>query len=263
MTSPSELVTLSMQDGIADVRLNRPEKLNAVSRAMIEAIAAMLAKLETMPGLRCVVFSGEGRGFCAGIDLTSLASNSIAKDLITRTHGPANLPQHIVWGWRQLPVPVIAAVHGMAFGAGFQLMLGADIRIAAPEAQLSIMELRWGLVPDMAGMPLLRGLVRDDVARELIYTARKFPAQEGASLGVITRVAENPLAEAMVLAKTIARQSPPAIRAAKRLLNFCDDPEALLQAEAREQQALAVSPEHAETLAAARENRPPRFADPK
>ena len=259
MDSSSQLVTLSMQDNIADVRLNRPEKLNAVSSAMIEAIAATLTKLETMKELRCIVLSGEGRGFCAGIDLNTFATNSIAKDLITRTHGPANLFQHVVWGWRQLPVPVIAAVHGMAFGAGFQLMLGADIRIAAPEAQLSIMELRWGLVPDMAGFPLLRGLVRDDVARELVYTARKFPGREAASLGLVTRLADDPLTEAMALARSIAAQSPPAIRAAKRLFNFSDDPGPLLEAEAREQQSLITSPEHAETLAAARENRPPRF----
>lgn len=246
------LVILSVQAGIADVRLNRPDKLNAVNFAMF---AAIIASLETMPGLRCVVLSGAGRGFCAGIDLQSLAATPAPDGLLTRSHGSANLYQHAAWGWRRLPVPVIAAVHGMAFGAGFQIMLGADLRISTPEAQFFAIELRWGLVPDMAGFPLLRGLVRDDIARELIYTARKFSGTEAAANGVVTRLAVDPLAEAMALAASITAQSPPAIRAAKRLLNLPGTPATLLLAESQEQETLLASLEHAETLAAAREQR--------
>ncbi len=154
-------------------------------------------------------------------------------------------------------------MHGFAFGAGFQIMLGADIRIAAPDAQLSVMEMRWGLVPDMSGIATLRGLVRDDVARELVFTARKFSGEEGARLGVITRLAEDPHAEAMAMARTIAAMSPEAIRAAKRLLNLSADSDttSLLTAEAAEQEKMLVSAGHRETLAAAREKRAPRFED--
>jgi len=257
----AELITASIAAGVADIRLNRPDKINALNYEMFEAIAGMTARLDRLPGLRCVVLSGEGRGFCAGADLASLQQVPQPKNLLSRTHGAANIYQHAAWGWRQLPVPVIAAVHGFAFGAGFQIMLGADIRIAAPETQFSALEMHWGLVPDMAGIPLLRGLVRDDVARELIYTARKFLGEEAARLGLVTRLAADPRAEALALARHIASQSPPAIRAAKRLLNTQADAAALLLAEAAEQEALLASPEHAETQAAARENRTPVFGD--
>jgi enoyl-CoA hydratase/carnithine racemase len=161
----SERIKITVESGVADVRLARPEKINALDQLMFEGIVEAIATLDAMAGLRCVVLSGEGRGFCAGIDLYSLQSNPALSDLRARTHGKANVFQQIAWGWRNLHVPVIAAVHGFAFGAGFQMMLGTDIRIAAPDAQLSMMELRWGLVPDVAGIALLRGLVRDDIAR--------------------------------------------------------------------------------------------------
>lgn len=254
----AELMTASIAAGVADIRLNRPDKINALNHEMFEAIADMTARLARLPGLRCVVLSGEGRGFCAGADLDALKQTTALR---ARTHGEANLYQHAAWGWRQLPVPVIAAVHGFAFGAGFQIMLGADIRIAALQTQFSVLETHWGLVPDMAGFPLLRGLVRDDVARELIYTARKFLGEEAAKLGLVTRLADDPRAEALALAKHIASQSPPAIRAAKQLLNSETDTPALLLAESVEQEALLASPEHAETRAAARENRTPVFGD--
>ncbi len=257
------LVKIDVDAGIADVRLARPEKINAVSPAMFEAINDAIASLAPRRDVRCVVLSGEGRGFSVGIDLESLDGGLAPGDIKLRTHGEANLFQNVAWGWRTLPVPVIAAVHGFAFGAGFQIMLGADIRIAAPDAQLSVMEMRWGLVPDMSGIATLRGLVRDDVARELVFTARKFSGEEGARLGVITRLAEDPHAEAMAMARTIAAMSPEAIRAAKRLLNLSADSDttSLLTAEAAEQEKMLVSAGHRETLAAAREKRAPRFED--
>jgi enoyl-CoA hydratase/carnithine racemase len=258
----SELVKIELDKGVADVRLARPEKLNALDPAMFEAIAGAIARLGDLPGLRCVVLSGEGKGFCAGIDLGSLAGPALL-DVRARSHGEANIFQHVAWGWRKLAVPVIAAVHGVAFGAGFQIMLGADIRIAAPDTQFSMMEARWGLVPDMAGIALLRGLVRDDVARDIIFTARKFGGEEAAKLGLVTRLDADPHAAALALAAQIAATSPPAIRAAKRLLNIDANasPAEILLAEAVEQEAMLASAAHKETLAAAREKRAPVFED--
>jgi enoyl-CoA hydratase/carnithine racemase len=258
-----ERVTIAIANGIADVRLARPEKMNAMDLAMYEGIAVAIDELRGTQGLRCVVLSGEGRCFCAGVDLGRLGTEPALRDLGPRTHGEANLFQNSAWGWRTLPVPVIAAVHGVAFGAGCQVMLGADVRIAAPDTRISIMETRWGLVPDVAGMALIRGLLRDDVARELIYTARILSGEEAVTLGLVTRTAADPLGEAMALARTIAGQSPEAIRAAKRLMNALPDGDAasILQAEADEQAPLLASEGHRETIRAAAEQREPRFAD--
>ncbi len=259
----SDRILIDLADGVADVRFNRPERINALDGAQFEAIVEAIDRLGTMPGVRCVVLSGEGRGFCGGIDLDYLANDTTRPGLGPRTHGPANRVQQVAWGWRTLPMPVIAAVHGFALGAGAQIMLGADIRIAAPDMILSLMEGRWGLVPDMGGIALLRGLVRDDVARDLIYTARRITGEEAAALGLITRTAADPHGEAMALARMIAGNSPAAVRAAKRLINAAPDADSatILQAESDEQVALLRSPGHAETLAAAREKRAPKFAD--
>src|SRR5258707_65665 len=140
------------------------------------------------------------------------------RDLTTRTHGPANFPQQAVWGWRQLPVPVIAAIQGVAFGGGFQLALGADMRFLSPDARMSIMEIKWGLVPDMAGTPILASLVRDDILRELTYTGRIFSAQEALSYGLAPRICDDPRAAAFAVAPEMPGKSPDSIRAAKRLL---------------------------------------------
>lgn len=261
----SDRISITLDEGVADVRFTRPEKINALDRTQFEAIVTTIARLESMKGVRCVVLSGEGRGFCGGIDLEALSAGADAMlgDLMPRTHGDANLFQQAAWGWRTLSVPVIAAVHGFALGGGFQIMLGADIRIAAPDAQLSMMEARWGLVPDMGGFPLLRGLVRDDIAREITYTARRFSGEEAASLGIVTRTAADPLAEALDLARTIAGHSPAAIRAGKRLFNLSADADIarILTAESEEQKALLASAGHAETIAASAQGRKPVFQD--
>ena len=184
-------VRLTIADGIADVRLNRADKMNALDPAMFQAIAEAGARLADDRSLRAVVLSGEGRAFCTGLDVERIAAVAQGSsllpfaDLAKRTHGIANYAQHIVWLWRELPVPVIAAVHGVAFGGGFQLMLGADMRYAAPDTRLSIMEIKWGLVPDMAGTQIMRHLVRDDIVRELTYTGRIFTAEEGERYGLI------------------------------------------------------------------------------
>ena len=256
-------VTVAFDAGVADVRLNRPDKLNALDPAMFEGIERALAELRALPGLRAVVLSGEGRGFCAGLDMASMTSGgaSAGKTLTDRTHGPANIFQHVAWGWRELAVPVIAAVHGVAFGGGFQIMSGADIRIVRPDARLSIMEMKWGLVPDMAGIALWRTLVRDDVLRELTYTNREFSGEDALRLGFATRLAEDPLAEALALAREIAGKNPDAVRGAKRLYNaYAHDAEALLMAESVEQAAVIRTPNQVEAVRANIEKRPPSFS---
>lgn len=256
-------VTIAVEDGVADVRLARPDKMNAIDPAMFAGIAEALARLAALPALRAVVLSGEGRGFCAGLDMASMAGGGSGLDLHARDHGPANLPQHVAWGWRTLPVPVIAAVHGVALGGGLQIASGADLRIAHPATRLAVRELHWGIVPDMAGYALWRGTVRDDVLRELTYTAREFDAAEGQALGFVTRRADDPHAEAMALARTIAGRNPHAIRAAKRLFaNAYDEGAApILAAESEEQAALLRSPNQREQVMANMEKRAAVFAD--
>jgi enoyl-CoA hydratase/carnithine racemase len=259
----NDRISIEIVDGVADVRLNRPEKMNALDPAMFQGIADAGATLAATPGLRAVVLSGAGRAFCAGLDMASFTGLSDAADLATRSYGDANLFQHVAWLWRRLPMPVIAAVHGVAFGGGFQIMLGADIRIAAPDTKLSIMEIKWGLVPDMAGIALTRGLVRDDVLRELTFTGRQFTAEEGVANGCITRVSAEPHAAAMALAREIAGKSPEAVRGAKRLYNQAVEHDAatLLKAESREQKSLIGTSNQMEAVMANMQKRLPVFHD--
>src|SRR5947199_7253893 len=265
-------VSVSISDGVADVRLVRANKMNALDAAMFDALVAASDRLAREKALRAVVLSGEGRAFCAGLDMGRFAAmsdnggNGIAggekRDLSVRTHGQANFAQQAVWGWRQLPVPVIAAVHGVAFGGGFQLALGADIRLLAPDARMSIMEIKWGLVPVMAGTPILASLVRDDILRELTYTGRISSAQEALSYGLATRICDDPRATAFEVAREIAGKSPDAIRAAKRLLNNLSvDPGPALLAESIEQMKLMGGANQLEAVRANIEKRAPRFAD--
>lgn len=260
----TDRVILTIDAGVADVRLNRPEKMNALDRAMFDGIAAAGARLAETPGLRAVVLSGNGRAFCAGLDMASFTGFAGTGDITDRTHGAANLFQQVAWLWRQLPVPVVAAVHGVAFGGGFQIMLGADVRIAAPDTKLSIMEIKWGLVPDMAGIALTRGLMRDDVLRELTFTGRIFSGADGVGYGCVTRVDADPHAAAFTLAREIAAKNPDAIRGAKRLYNAAleADAAALLAAESLEQKALIGSANQMEAVMANVEKRAPVFRDP-
>lgn len=263
-------ISITMLDGgIADVRLIRTDKMNALDAAMWEALAETIDTLKAMPGLRVVVLSGEGRAFCAGLDLTSLSAerdpgaSSAGGTLSDRTRGISNNAQYAAWGWRELPVPVIAAVHGVAFGAGSQIMAAADIRIVHPDTRIAIMEMRWGLVPDVAGMALWRTQVADDVLRELIYTNREFNGSEAKALGLATHVAEDPLARAMELAQVIADKNPHAIRGAKRLCNMLADASdvEILQAESDEQVKVIRTPNQMEAVMAHMEKRRPKFAD--
>ena len=263
-------VTIALVDGIADVRLNRPTKMNALDAAMFAALLAAGERLVTEPGLRAVVLSGEGPSFCAGLDKAMFALLAAAGpgdplgDLTHRSHGLANRFQQAALIWRRLPVPVIAALHGTVFGGGLQIALGTDIRYVAPGAQLSVMEIRWGIVPDMGGVLLMRDLIRADAVRELTYTGRVVSGVEAVDLGLATRVCDDPRAAAFAAAREIASRNPDAIRAAKRLLTIADDAFAarVLMAESREQSGLLGTPNQVEAVRAQVEGRAPLFGDP-
>lgn len=256
-------VRIEYEDHIARVTLTRGDKMNAVDPDMVEAIIAAGREVAASDA-RAVVLSGEGRAFCAGLDVMRFAAmaQSDPHELIEpRSHGDTNRWQEVALVWRRVPVPVIAALHGVCFGAGLQLALGADIRIAAPDTKLAVMEMKWGLVPDMGGMVLLPRLVRSDVARLLTYTARPVDAAQAERWGLVTELADNPLAAALELAAEIAGRSPSALRAAKRLFEVAESEgrEAVLLAESREQAGLVGKPDQLEVIAAQMAGRPPRF----
>jgi enoyl-CoA hydratase/carnithine racemase len=275
----SDRVTVSVDAGVADVRLNRPEKRNALDGAMFTALAEAGERMKTEPGLRCVVLSGEGASFCAGLDFGSFQQMSDGD----RTEGNSNegdrpagnpasmaegrithLGQQVAWVWQEVPVPVIAAVHGHALGGGIQIALGADIRIVHPDAQLSVREVHWGLVPDMSGTLTLSRLVRPDVAKELTFTARMMSGSEALALGLATRLSETPREDALAMAAEIAARSPEAVRGAKALFNRLLDEGAAEQfaEERRVIGGLIGRPNQVESITANFERRPPVFTDP-
>ncbi|MBR0687727.1 crotonase/enoyl-CoA hydratase family protein [Bradyrhizobium manausense] len=263
-----ERVHVEINAGIAEVRLARSEKRNALDRAMFDALIEAGEKLKGALGVRAVVLSGEGHGFCAGIDMRVLAemeSGAIAgvSHLASRTHGICNRFQYAAWIWREIPVPVIAAVHGFALGGGFELALGADVRYLTPDARLAVMEVRWGLVPDMGATQFMRHLAREDIVRELAYTGCEFSGTEALAYGFATRLTDDPRSMAFATARQIADRSPHAVRALKRLFNraVIVGPEAGLIDECIEQQALVGSRNQMETVHADREGRKPRFEE--
>lgn len=269
-----ERVSVDFENGVADVRLIRADKMNALDRAMFEGLIEAAETLAATKGLRAVVLSGEGKAFCAGLDMGSFAAMQDrregagdkvpgARDLVARTHGIANQVQQSAWAWRALPVPVIAAVHGVALGGGFQVALGADMRYATPDARFSVMEIKWGLVPDLAGTQLMRHLAREDVVRELTYTGRIFDGEEALRLGFVTKVMADPHEAALETAREIAGKSPDAVRAAKRLLNAAvtSEPGAGLLAESQEQQKLIGSPNQLEAVMSNLQKRAASYKD--
>ncbi|MGV6850441.1 MAG: crotonase/enoyl-CoA hydratase family protein [Marinibacterium sp.] len=256
-------VSVEIGDHIARVTLTRGDKMNAMDPGMIDAILAAGQQVLASDA-RAVVLAGEGKSFCAGLDVASfagLATSDPAEWLINRTHGDTNRFQEVALIWRRIQVPVIAALQGAVFGAGLQLALGADIRIAAPGAKLAVMEMKWGLVPDMGGMVLLPHLVRSDVLRHLTYTARPVDAAQGERWGLVTEIAEDPLVAAQDLAREIAGQSPSAIRAAKRLIDVAESAARadILTAESAQQADLIGKPEQMEVIAAQMQGRAPTF----
>jgi enoyl-CoA hydratase/carnithine racemase len=259
-------VRIDVQDHVATVALTRTDKHNALDRAMFEAIIAAAERLSGEPGVRAVVLHGEGPSFCSGLDLASLVSSDAGIDAIVAPlrEEPPNWFQRTAYDWLRLPVPVIAAVHGNCFGGGLQIALAADIRIATPDARLSVMEVKWGLIPDMSITRTLPRLVGIDVAKELTFTGRLLDGAEAQRLGLVTRVADDPLAAARELAAEIADRSPEAIRGAKRLFNaawtgLADETLAL---EAEIQSSLIGSPNQLAAVTAGLQKQPAQFTDP-
>ena len=267
-----DLVTIDISDGVADVRLNRPDKYNALSPDMFKAIIGAGERLAEAKEVRAVVLSGNGRGFCAGLDMESMAgmagdsSDGGGTDsLLKRDDRPENHAQRPAYVWKRLPVPVISAMHGVAYGGGAQIALGADIRIAAPDTKISVMEIKWGLIPDMSLTQTLRDLVPLDVAKELTFTGRVLSGEDAKQLGLVTHVSEDPHAHAMQLAREIAGKNPDAIRAGKQLLeaSWHADERTGLELESSLQMALIGSDNQKEAVMANFEKRPPVFKDPE
>ncbi|MEL7156047.1 MAG: crotonase/enoyl-CoA hydratase family protein [Actinomycetota bacterium] len=268
----SDRLQVNIENGVADVRLNRPEKMNALDGAMFGALAETSEALAQDPSLRCVVLSGEGRSFCAGLDFASFQGMSDSEgaraetaSITDPTEGRiTHRGQQAVYGWTSMPVPVIAAVHGHALGGGVQLALGADIRIVAPDAKMSVLEIRWGLIPDMTGTQSLVNLVGLDVAKELTFTGRTVSGTEAVELGMATRLSDDPRTDALELAHEIASKSPDAVRAAKRLFNEAPKVSVAdgFAQERAEIGALIGSPNQVEQVKAFFEKRSPDFTDP-
>lgn len=271
----SERIRVDIRNHVADVKLVRSDKMNALDDAMFEALIETSAALEARKDVRAVVLSGEGRAFCAGLDMGNFAKMAVAGEpkeqdtsvaggrLTPRTHGMTNRAQQAVWGWRTLRVPVIAAVHGVAFGGGFQVMLGPDIRIIHPETKLSILEVKWGLIPDMGGTPIMRRLAREDMVRELTYTGRVFTGAEAKEYGFATHVSDTPYEDALIMAADIASKSPTAVQTAKAIYNRlgdASDAEALLT-ESVEQDRIMGSANQIEAVKAGLQKREGQFQD--
>lgn len=261
-TSP---VSVHFDGGIANVRLRRPAVMNALDDQMIEELIRVGEELISTATVRAVILSGEGSAFCSGLNIDLLRASSLgAHDrlpLAERSHGIANRFQRMVLVWREVPVPVFAALHGVALGGGFQIALGCDIRVASSSTRFSMLEVEWGIIPDCGGFPLLRGLVRQDVIRELAFTGRFFPAWEALGYGLLTAVVEDPLGWAQAQARTIADRNPDAIRAIKRLLNMAPSASLAEQllAESLEQDKILGTTNQLEAVRAKLERRRPIF----
>lgn len=259
-------IEVSIDGHVAEVMLNRPEKFNALDLETFDALNEAARTLEGESSVRAVVLHGAGANFCAGIDISVLQGgiSDVGEALLAPLEGsPANRFQRAAYAWRELPMPVICALQGITFGGGFQIAMGADLRYAAADTQLSIMESKWGLIPDMAISTTLRHIVPPDRVKELAWTARVFDAAEGLELGVITAVEEDPLAVARRVAQACASKSPDAIRGIKSLVNqgWSRSEEESLALEAQLQLRLLGSPNQAEAVRANLEKRAPDFAD--
>ena len=271
----SDRVSISMDNGIADVRLNRPDKLNALDQAMFQGIVDAGEGLKGDPSVRVVVLSGEGRGFCAGLDFSSFQAMAGADRPAERPSPDAgglgaigdtggritHLGQQAAWVWQELEVPVIAAVHGAALGGGLQIALGADLRIVAPDAKLSVLEARWGLIPDMTGTVVLPTLVGREMAKDLTFTGRMVSGEEAVRIGLASRLADDPRADALALAAELTEKSPDALREGKRLLNLSGTRPLAeqLHDERVTMASLIGSPNQVEATMAYFEKRPPTF----
>lgn len=259
-------VSVEIENHIARVTLTRGDKMNALDPAMIDGIIEAGESLIDNEDIRAVVLAGEGESFCAGLDVMSfgaLATQDPVEVLMPRSHGDSNRFQQVCMVWQKIPVPVIAALKGVVLGGGLQIALGADIRIAAPGTRLSVLEMKWGLVPDMGGMVILPRLLRSDVLRKLTYTNEMVEAEQAEVWGLVTELADDPEAAAMELAEKIAGKSPSAMRSAKALVGYAEanlnDVDAVLLEESRAQAALIGKPHQMEVIAANLQKRAPKF----
>lgn len=268
----TELVTINIdENGIVDVRLNRPEKYNALNLDMFDAISEAGESLKANKDLRVIVLSGEGKGFCAGLDMMSVMSEP---DGVIGKNGErfkpqkgeqANFFQKPAYVWSEQKVPVIAALHGAAYGGGFQIAMGADMRVARNDTRLSIMEIKWGLIPDMSAMATLPDIISMSVAKELTYTGRIVEADEALHLGLVNKKVDDHLASAFELAELIASKSPDAIRTDKLLIEKAWNLEAkqAMALETKLQQQVMGKENQMEAVMANMQNRAPKFKSAK
>lgn len=212
-------ITTTIDEGIAHVRLARPDKLNALTLDMLDDLVATAHGLRADRRLRAVVIAGDGDAFCAGLDFGTVMKDprGIARRFAPRPWRGTNTFQEAPWAYRRLPVPVIAAVHGHCLGGGLQIALAADFRIARADSTWSVLEGAWGIVPDMSGVHALSQLVGIDVAKKLTMTAAKISGERAHELGLVTDLADDPVAAATELAHQLAERSPDALAATKRL----------------------------------------------
>ncbi len=262
----SDPVIIAKDGHVATVTLNRPDKHNAIDLPMFAALAEAGTELATDSSVRAIVLNGAGASFCAGIDLSIFQQNDesvLLSKMAPGDESPANLFQRAAFIWREVPVPVICALHGSVFGGGLQIALGADLRFAAADCRLSVMEINWGLIPDMAISKTLTRLLAADKAKELSWTGRVFDAGEACELGVVTAVHAEPLRAAYECAESIAQKSPTAIRAIKRLFDESAEMSTreALQLEAKLQMSVLGGSHQKESVAAKMANRTPEFDD--
>lgn len=262
----SDRVRIQVENHIATVTFNRPEKHNALDFEQFAAVIAAGESLRERSDVRAVVLHGAGPSFCAGLDTSSFAQGpALAQMAFTREPGQsANNAQRVALIWQQLPMPVIAALHGVVFGGGLQLALGADIRIARADAKLSVMEARWGLIPDMGITQTLTRLVGRDVAMDITLSAAVLEGSQAKALGLVTRIDDEPLAAAQALAGAIAEKSPDATRGIKKLYTeaWLADAKTGLELEATLQHKLLGSANQMEAVMAGMQKRAARFTDP-
>lgn len=216
-----KVVLCEIKDKIAFVSFNRPDKYNALNLAVFEQMIAIGEELISNKAIRAVILSGKGKGFCSGLDVKSMMKTIGASNKVMAKDKPEhqNMVQRIALVWRDVPVPVIAAIHNVCYGGGFQIALGADIRYASPDSRFSIMETKWGLIPDMGGSITFPEVLRIDQAKELTFTGRVFEAPEALELGVITKIVDDPMQAAIELANSLKERSPDALMYGKKLFN--------------------------------------------
>ena len=220
-SSTSDRVQIDIENGIAMVTLNRPKKYNGLDMPMFKAITDAARTLKKDRSVRAIILSGAGEAFCSGLDVKTVSKNptNFLKLLFKPGRKISNLAQDVGYLWRDVPAPVIAVTHGYCFGGGLQIALGADFRFSTASCEFSIMESKWGLIPDMSLAVTLRELISIDLAKELTMTARRFTGTEAREMGLVSRVCGDPMAEAKAFAAELAERSPDAVAASKLLFN--------------------------------------------